>query len=96
MHYFVIHESLMNIDVVYSNMESLMKHESCSIKSAFEAACLVFSLLLVIAGYSFSPLVTNGLSHPYYFDQSIFIFGTAGVIFYFISFFLLNSCKRTE
>ena len=31
MHYFVILESLTNIDVVYLNMESLMKHESCSI-----------------------------------------------------------------
>ena len=30
-HYFVIQESLTNINVVYSNMESLMKHESCSI-----------------------------------------------------------------
>ena len=31
----------------------------------------------------FNPLVTNGLSHPYHLDESIFIFGGIGGIFSF-------------
>ena len=34
-----------------------------------------------------NPLVTNGLSYPYHLDESIFILGSSGVFFIFISFF---------
>ena len=35
-----------------------------------------------------NPLVTNGFSHHFHLDESIFIFGVSGVFFFiFISFF---------
>ena len=45
-------------------------------------------LLLQRTG-EFNPLVTNGLSHPYHLDESIFIFRDIGIIIFFIliSFF---------
>ena len=42
-----------------------------------------------------NPLVTNGLSHPYHLDESIFILGTSGVFFFiFISFFDENRVSK--
>ena len=39
-------------------------------------------------GIVINPLVTNGLSHPYHWDESIFILrGTRSIFFIFISFF---------
>ena len=34
-----------------------------------------------------NPLVTNGLSHPYHLDESIFILGALGLIFHFYFIF---------
>ena len=39
----------------------------------------------------FNPLVTNGLSHPYHSDKSIFFLGALGVFFF--SFFFHFSMK---
>ena len=41
--------------------------------------------------YLFNPLVTNGLSHPYHWDDSNFIFGVSGVMFYFYFIFRCKS-----
>ena len=36
------------------------------------------------------PHVTNGLSHPYYLDESTFILGASGVFFSFLFHFSMN------
>ena len=47
---------------------------------------------LVRGNSAFYPLVTNGLSHPYYLDESTFIFRGIRSDFSF----LIQSCKQTE
>ena len=44
-----------------------------------------FGLLILLL--TFNPLVTNGLSHPYHFDESTFIFRGIGSNFSFLFHF---------